>query len=65
LIGGYPAPLIIPVNFNESILGCPPLLNSSSSLTYSAFEPVIFSRVATDLALFYDKKDKNKAGEIV
>jgi hypothetical protein len=53
------------VDFNEPALGCPPLLNSSPSLTYSAFEPAIFSRAATDLALFHGKKDKNEAGEIV
>jgi hypothetical protein len=65
LIGGYSALLITSVNFNEPTLGCPFLLNNSPSLTYFVFKPVIFSKAATDLTLFHDKKDKNKVSEII
>src|SRR5256714_14316595 len=50
------SPSMPSVGFNEPALGCPPLLNGSPSLTYSACEPAIFSRAATGLALFHGKK---------
>jgi hypothetical protein len=52
------------VNFNEPALGCPPLLNGSPSLTYSAIEPAIFSRAATSLALFHGKKMKMRQAKL-
>jgi hypothetical protein len=52
------------IGFNKPVLGCPPLLNNSPSLTYSALKPAIFSRAVTDLTLFYDKKIKIKQAKL-
>jgi hypothetical protein len=52
------------VDFNEPALGCPPLLNGSLSLIYFVFEPAIFSRAATGLALFHGKKIKIRQAKL-